>query len=342
MTNNRQFVQLSHTLKGQNVGGWYESSKLDGFRCIWDGGVSRGVPKAQVPWANHDKDDRYKIAPVATGLYSRYGNVIHAPEWFLDSLPVGVVLDGECHNSDLSRQQIRSICARLIPDDRWAYIQFKVFNRLSPEVWLGEGRINNPNFVEKIITADHYGWYLEQGGKAFDQYPFHLVYDHLTNQQYWSDKLRLVTQTKMPQDASDYISQRLVQEMSKEHGEGLILTNPYDFTVMKRTNNSLKVKPRDDSEGVVVGYITGREGKLRGLLGALILEWEGKRLELSGFTDAERHLTDGDWAYNNPECALPRDMHCPRFPRGSLVTFTYRGLSDDGIPQEAVYDRRGG
>ena len=339
---NREFVQLSHTLKSQSVGGWYESSKLDGFRVIWDGGVSRGIPKANVPWANHDKDERYKVAPIATGLWSRYGNVVHAPEWFLDSLPVGVVLDGECFNETLSRQQVRSICARLEPDDRWTYIQFQVFNRLSPEVWLGEGRINNPNFKEKILTADHYGWYLEQGGKAFDQYPFHLIYTHLQNQTYWSDMLRLVTQTKMPSSPTEYISQRLVQEMAKPHGEGLILTNPHDFAVMKRTNNSLKVKPRDDSEGVVVGYITGREGKLRGMLGALILDWQGKRLELSGFTDAERHLTHGDWAYNNPECELLEDMSCPRFPRGSQVTFTYRGVSDTGVPQEAVFDRRGG
>jgi len=340
--NKREFVQLSHTYDSQKVGGWYESSKLDGFRAVWDGGVSRGVPKTDVPWANNDKDERYVTPPVATGLWSRYGNVIHAPEWFLDSLPVGVVLDGEFFNPSLSRQQIRSICSKLIPTDEWAYAQFHVINRLSPQVWLGEGRINNPNFVEKIITNSHYDWYLDQGGKSFSPFPFHLVYNHLQNAPYWSDKLVLVTQTKMPLEPTEYIRDKLILEMGKIHGEGLIITNPYDFNIMKRSHNSLKIKPRDDSEGQVVGYITGREGKLRGLLGALILDWQGTRLELSGFTDAERHLTDSDWAWNNLEVEMPRDLSCPRFPRGSMVTFTYRGLTDDGVPNEAVYDRRGG
>ena len=330
---NREFCQLSKVHKDEDVMGWLESSKLDGFRCIWDGGVSRGIPKANVPWANHAKDGRYLVEPVATGLWSRYGNVIHAPDWWLDLLPVGVVLDGECFNPSMSRQQVRSICAKLNPTADWRLIEYHVFNRLSPAVWLQEGRINNPNFVEKIIDSSHYDWYLGQGGKVFYSHPYGLVYGHLQRQAYWCDNVVLVQQSKIKHVRQ--ISARLIEEMDKEHGEGLILTDPFAFTGMKRVSSSLKVKPRDSSEGKIVGYISGK-GKLQGMLGALILEWEGKRLEMSGFTNEERTLSS---PFGEEGVELPNDITCPHFPIGHMIGFNYRNLTDDGLPQEAAYCR---
>ena len=336
----REFVQLSKVYKKQDVRGWFESSKLDGFRAVWDGGVTRGMLKKSVPWANTDKDDRYVEEQVSTGLWSRYGNVVHAPDWYLDMLPKDIVLDGEFFNPEMSRQQVRSICAKIIPTDDWARVQYHVFNRLSPEVWLGEGRINNPNFKEKIIGPEVYQWYLGRGGKPFKQYPFNLIYGHLQKARYWSGTLRLVEQTKIPDE--EHIGKRLIEEMAKPHGEGLILSNPYDFTVMQRTGNSLKVKPRDSSEAIIVGYISGREGKLRGMLGALIVDWDGTRLELSGFTNLERSLSNPSWADNNLEAQLPAGHKCFAFPIGHTIGFSYRGLTDDGVPAEAVYDRTEG
>jgi len=94
---NREFVMLAQVYNPSKhkIGGWFVSTKYDGQRCIWDGGASRGIPKIEVPWANNKKDERYLERPIATGLWSRYGNVIHAPDWFLDGLPTGMLLDGE-------------------------------------------------------------------------------------------------------------------------------------------------------------------------------------------------------------------------------------------------------
>ena len=85
----REFCQLAHDyVSGKyTVAGQFYSEKLDGQRAIWDGGVSRGIPKAQVPYANNDRDGRYVNPPIATGLWTRYGNVVHAPDWILDQLP---------------------------------------------------------------------------------------------------------------------------------------------------------------------------------------------------------------------------------------------------------------
>ena len=50
----REYVQLAHVFdsKKHSPAGWYASEKLDGQRAWWDGGVSRGMPAAQVPYAN--------------------------------------------------------------------------------------------------------------------------------------------------------------------------------------------------------------------------------------------------------------------------------------------------
>ena len=337
----REFCQLSQIWDGQHISGWYESSKLDGFRCIWDGGVSRGVMKDQVPWANTAKDERYRTPPVATGLWSRYGNVINAPDWFLNGLPRGIILDGELWAEHLSRQHIRSICSPIMPGDGWLEVGYHVWTQISPEIWLTPGVINNPNFVSKWIGTDALPWFYTNGGYESKPNTFEAIYKSLQKRD-WSSHLRLVEQRQLPwliNRARNVIAERLIEEVARPRGEGLILTNPEVVVSMTRTQNSLKVKPRDDSEGIVIGYKSAQRGKIEGMLGALIVQWEGKVFELSGFTDEERRLSESSWAYAYPGEELPEDVWCLAFPRGTQVGFTYRGLTDDGIPNEGVYKR---
>ena len=83
----REFLQLADSLdtKKHKIGGFYVSEKLDGTRAFWDGGITRGLPTASVPWASvadpKTGDRKAKIKPVSTGLWSRYGNPIMAPDW---------------------------------------------------------------------------------------------------------------------------------------------------------------------------------------------------------------------------------------------------------------------
>ena len=96
-----------------------------------------------------------------------------------------------------------------------------------------------------------------------------------------------------------------------------------------------------------MGFTSGREtnkgSRLLGKIGALIVDYQGKRLELAGLTDAEREFADPmarDWAANNPGQDAPYWIEGKRFRKGQTVTFKYRELSDDGIPKEARYWRR--
>ena len=68
------------------------------------------------------------------------------------------------------------------------------------------------------------------------------------------------------------------------------------------------------------------------------MDYQGKRLELAGLTDAEREFADQmarDWATNNPGIDAPYWVEGRQFKKGQTVTFKYRELSDDGIPKEA-------
>jgi hypothetical protein len=113
----------------------------------------------------------------------------------------------------------------------------------------------------------------------------------------------------------------------------------------------LKIKPWNDAEGRVIGCTYGRStdkgSKLLGKMGALIVEWNNRRFQLSGFTDLERVLTCDLGKTRAEQIASSRPgedsiegVYPVNFPIGSTVTFKYRELSNDGIPKEARYWRK--
>ena len=139
-----------------------------------------------------------------------------------------------------------------------------------------------------------------------------------------------------------------VEDIIGRGGEGAIVRNPAAHYQCSRTHDSLKVKPCEDAEGTVIGLRTGyrteKDSRHLGRMGALLLALEnGKTLELSGFTDAERELAndlDNTWALANPGSIAPDWLHAAHFPPGTTVTFRYRGKTRDGIPTEARYWRK--
>ncbi len=113
--------------------------------------------------------------------------------------------------------------------------------------------------------------------------------------------------------------QQRLSEVLKQRGEGLMLhlaEAPYSTG---RGDVLLKLKPWLDAEATVIGHLPGK-GKYRGMLGALRLEMpDGKRFNLgTGFSDAARR---------NPP------------PVGTLVTYRYRELNQNGMPRFASYLR---
>lgn len=345
----RELLQLANKLTPKHkIGGWYASEKLDGTRCYWDGGVSRNRATEDVPWASihHPKTGQLKkdIKPVATGLWSRYGNPIIAPEWFLDRLP-NIPLDGELFAGRGNFQLLRSIVAGNTPDPRWDRVEFLVFGSPPNGQFLKPGLIKNANMAREIRKGLACDW---QPPALPDDSPFELELEFLRRNE---TGFKLVPQERLPGDehkARERL-EGLLNTVTRAGGEGVMLRNPHSVWEPKRTNNLLKYKPYHDDEAVLVGFTAGREtdkgSRLLGKIGALIVEYRGKRLELSGLNDEEREIIcplAKSYAIEHPGEDIDnyyiRNVSA-HFKHGQSVTFRYRELTDAGIPREAFYHR---
>lgn len=361
MSMNREFVMLAQSIDHQkhDIAHWYVSVKLDGQRAFWDGGITRGMPKRDVPWANNDKDNRYQEPPVATGLWSRYGNVIHPPEWFLNSLPKGLMLDGELYLGRGQFQECRKIISTLEPGAGWKDIRYRVFDLPSANTFFQHGKINNPNFHKLIVENDCDAFYKENSKepalyrdvpdfttaiKRMQVLAQRAQASQAASQPVWS----FLNQYKLPGNNEEAYEKMydLLNEETDKGGEGLMLRAPNSIWLPKRSASLLKVKKFDEGEAVVAGSITG-QGKHLGRMGALIVQFispkgESREFQLSGFTDEERELAcpQGQaYAASNPGTILLGPYECKHFKRGQVVRFRHRTFTNEGIPREARYWR---
>lgn len=344
---NREFLMLSQKYRDKhNIAGWWASEKLDGHRVFWDGGITRGLRKSEVPWANTDKDERFVTPQYSTGLWTRYGNLFHAPDWWLDSLPL-TPLDGELFSARGAWQTLSKAIKRLVPDDAaWKEVKFHAFDNPPYLSVFANGRINNPNFSKEMVAADIWAWVKPRlnGTVAPSFRKLHEVYAHLTTLD--SDRVVAVQQHEV-KDRDDLLA--FFDTVVSGGGEGLIIRNPNSYWEPKRSHHSLKLKPEEDSEATIIGYTWGREtdkgSKLLGKMGAAICQWVNPRgqdvtFELSGFTDMERIMECvDDEGYLNPGLPVSEYACNPNFPRGTRITFRYTELTDDGLPKCARYWR---
>jgi DNA ligase-1 len=340
-----EYLQLCHKVKpGVNYTGWLVSEKLDGQRAWWDGGISRGKKKSAIPWANCLKDGRFVNDQVATGLWSRLGNVIHAPNWWLDQLPP-IMLDGELWSGYEHRQDLMTAIKGNEPTFKVKgnAIGYHIYDSPPPSVILNQRTCNVGGGRKLTIPyAVNWGDYI-RGCSSADTLLQRLVFAQ--------DNIKYNNHVHMHQQLSyDPMTIGLMLDKVLERGgEGLILSNPHSKYVTERSHNRLKLKPFEDGDGVVIGWTSGAEtdkgSRLVGKLGSLRLRLDNlKTLDLSGFTDAERQLSEGDefLATKQPGTYFELD-HLERvagFNQGVKVSFKCRGLTADGVPMEARYWRK--
>lgn len=340
----REFVQLAQTYDKDKhrVGGYYVSEKLDGVRAYWDGGWTRGLLTSQVPFANTVKDFRRISPPHSTGLWSRYGKPIAAPDWWLNKLPP-LPLDGELFMGRGKFQQTVSIVKRFndVNVSEWEDIDYRIFDLPSDYEFLSPGRIYNPQWEANFEDMRNLAPPRLHGPMSFHKVVRMLELNKIslgTGPAKWQPQIRAPHKTE---EANLFLT-KMLDEVTEKGGEGLILRKPESVWTPRRTWDLLKVKPWHDSEAEIIGYKWGK-GKLRGLMGSLTVTWDGKVFDLSGFTNEERRM-DGSTellAIDQVEGEKVNDRITNiHFPRGSLVTFKYRELTDDGLPKEARYWRK--
>jgi len=288
----REYVMLAQTWKGQDVKNWFISRKYDGMRAIWDG-LGPEVPR---PWG--------RPGSVPTGLWSRYGNPISAPDWWLDQLPRGVILDGELDAGSWAKTV--SACKAKTGD--WSYVKYKVFDAPRIDNFIVRGKVACGPCGAFIMDCD--AGALKQGVRGHfycDVYPGLL--------DLWSKERAGGIWSVVEQDTGDMFEH--FHRHLDQGAEGIMLRDPNSVWYPKRSKSLLKHKPTDIAVGIVVGHTEGL-GKYEGMLGALVIRWEGVEFKLSGMTDAQR--------------TTPTAL-------GKRVLFKHSGFTADGVPREARFLR---
>ena len=203
--------------------GWWISEKYDGLRAYWDG----------------------------QKLWSRKGNLIHAPDYFLAELPRDIALDGELWIGHGKFEETMSIVRSETPDDRWKRVRYMVFD--APQA---EGTFEKRmQFLRASVSQEN----------------------------------RFVT--IVAQERCRGVAQLLAERdrVVREGGEGVMLRQPESAYEAGRSPTLLKVKPYDDAEATVIAHEPGK-GKFAGKLGALRVRTDdGREFSIgTGFTDADR------------------------------------------------------
>jgi len=215
-------------------------------------------------------------------LRFRSGNAVPAPQWFVDALP-GQALDGELWLGRGSFDQLSAMVRRQSPDDtEWRRVRYMIF-----ELPNASGSFNERvEQIRAIAAAAKLPW------------------------------LQAVPQFRVANAAA---LQRLLRDIVRHGGEGLMLHKDDATYRTGRSSDLLKVTPWQDAEASVVAHLPGK-GRYAGVLGALQMEMpDGRRFALgSGLTDAQRR---------NPPSI------------GTLVTYRYRELTKNGMPRFPSYLR---
>lgn len=332
---NREYVQLAHVYDPvkHGIAGWYMSEKLDGMRCLWDGGISCGLQMKDVPYANLTKGENH----ICTGFWSRYGKPIHAPNRIIQEMKdrFPFMMDGELWCGRGRFQEVVSKCKTRVNTEEekenvWKDVKYMIFDCPSYSEFASFGKINNIH--TKIVfdnkVTDWIGKVREiKDGKLMDwSTTFESRYARMCLEITGNEFVQICEQIRLPWSTDQAIeTMRTMNNMITDMGgEGLILRDPNSTWEPRRNQWMVKVKKLQDMEGMVVGWNPG-VGKYLGMMGSLkIRMMNGKVFDLGGFTDEERRIYDG-----NP-------VH---FVNGQIVTFRYREMTLDGMPKEARFWR---
>jgi DNA ligase-1 len=192
---------------------------------------------------------------------------------------------------------------------------------LDGELWLGRGRFEALSAIVRRRQPDAASWLalrymvFELPGSPGDFASRAQRIQSIVGHSAWP-QLIAVEQGTLP---SPQALQRRLQELTAAGGEGLMLHRADAAYVAGRSPDLLKLKPLHDAEGRVIAHLAGR-GRHAGRLGALRLR-TAQDVEFTlgtGFSDAQR--------------GAPPAV-------GSIVSFTHRGFTADGVPRFASFLR---
>ncbi|XP_064598827.1 DNA ligase-like [Liolophura sinensis] len=184
-------------------------------------------------------------------FFTRNGNPLTPPDWFVEEFPDDMSLDGELFGGRGMFQSTVSI-VKTAKDPRWKNIRYKIFDTPSNGSLPFEKRME--------ILQDRF----EEGKTTY---------------------LSLVEHTKCK--GKEHIEEELPKVLARG-GEGLMIREPKSKYEQRRSYTLLKIKKFYDAEAVVIGHEKSKSGA--GGCGALRCRMEcGKEIKVgSGLTNKDR------------------------------------------------------
>jgi DNA ligase-1 len=217
-------------------------------------------------------------------------------------------------------QRLRFRSGLPVPAPAW-FLQRLPALALDGELWLGRGRFDDLSGAVRRQLPDDGEWRqirymvfeMPAAGGTFAERALQLS---TLVQERALPGLQAVAQATVTGRAA---LQRRLDDVVARGGEGLMLHRADAPVLTGRQSALLKLKPVQDADAVVVGHSAGR-GRHTGRLGALHVRGQDGRQFLvgTGLTDAQRA---------SPPAA------------GTWITYTYRGLTDNGLPRFASFLR---
>lgn len=133
------------------------------------------------------------------------------------------------------------------------------------------------------------------------------------------------------------------EEVVKGGGEGLVLRDPNAFYEGKRCKHSLKMKPKPEVEGIIIGYQEGTNKNV-GKLGAFVMHplkssdsLDNKRIDFSVKFEIGTGLTD----IVRGSCTFKKGVGSSKeYPIGTIVTYRYQNLTKTGKPRFPSFIRK--
>ena len=259
----------------------------------------KGTSKAPDGWYLSEKYDGYRAIWNGKDFVSRAGNIFATPEWFRMWMPPSIVLDGELF---LGRE---------------CFEDCGLFRRKTPndEEWL------KSNVKYQVFDCPgHPGLFEERQKYIKDLIQKRCQCNVTAGTIKTSCPMVLTKQIKVKNE--DDVMKRF-NALVKKGAEGVMLRAPNSPYEAKRTSYLLKVKQLFDAECRIIGYKPGT-GKYKNMLGAFkceLIKDTKIKFDISGMDDETRK------------------NYMKTHKVGTIVTFTYMGLSNSGIPRHPVYQR---
>lgn len=242
----------------------------------------------------------------------------YVPEWFKLTLPPGIALDGEIWMGRGLFQKTSRL-STIKPGKSYTQTQIN-------DIWAGK---ENPPVIFKVFDIPTEKSPFEQRMKMLQT----IVKDR---KDCW-DQLKYENKKVFPLQFTDQVKIKSMEQLvnlytklTSAGAEGIMIRasgSPYET---KRSKYMLKYKIKEDAECIVRSYTPG-EGRLKGLLGSLNCEILKDSKPSGIFTQIGTGLTDSE-RENYIISGHPEEI-----PIGSIVSFSYMEMTNDGVPRHPVY-----